>query len=274
MHIARAVKTPAVILFGPTPVSFFGYNENINIQMGDCRNCWWSNCFWFTKCPKFRYSKCMRAIKPRIVFDAITGFLYGGEKPFLPRERKVLLWNLEDYQRNERNAKVDIYDDAHFEKRPWQKEKMKALVSLCKEHQKNGNLVLDVAASDGYLSNLLQKEGFKVVPIDISQTRVKRMKELYDLDGKLGDIRELPFTDKSFDIVIGGEILEHLPIMSEGLAELERVVKDDGLLLITLPVCKTHDAFPLHKWTIRKIDIDSPCGKPDITVLSMKKLHR
>jgi ADP-heptose:LPS heptosyltransferase len=52
VHMARAAHTPALVLFGPTPVDFFGYRQNVNLAAGACRECWWSTRDWQARCPR------------------------------------------------------------------------------------------------------------------------------------------------------------------------------------------------------------------------------
>src|SRR5262249_49708260 len=49
---------------------------------------------------------------------------------------------------------------------------------------------------------------------------------------QVADARELPFADRSFDMVMSAHMLEHLPAPSEGLREIARVLRPQGLLLI------------------------------------------
>ena len=52
VHLARAMQTPSVVAFGPTPVGFFGYPQNVNIAPPVCGNCWWTSDRWATHCPR------------------------------------------------------------------------------------------------------------------------------------------------------------------------------------------------------------------------------
>lgn len=49
------------------------------------------------------------------------------------------------------------------------------------------------------------------------------------------DLIDLPFSDQTFSKVICSEVLEHLPDPVATLRELRRVLKDDGVLAITVP---------------------------------------
>ena len=82
VHIARAVNTKCIVLFGPTPERFFSYKGNINVVTPcECRGCWWTHGFWFKKCPKTEEtpSKCMFDITEHMVMRAVEK-MEGGRK--------------------------------------------------------------------------------------------------------------------------------------------------------------------------------------------------
>ena len=49
------------------------------------------------------------------------------------------------------------------------------------------------------------------------------------------DAMKLPFKERSFDVVMALDALEHLPDDAAGIAEMRRVARDDALLLVTVP---------------------------------------
>jgi SAM-dependent methyltransferase len=51
------------------------------------------------------------------------------------------------------------------------------------------------------------------------------------VDGRAADLQELPFDDAVFDRVVANHMLYHLPDPARGVAELARVVRDDGLVM-------------------------------------------
>jgi SAM-dependent methyltransferase len=52
----------------------------------------------------------------------------------------------------------------------------------------------------------------------------------------VGDAQSMPFfTDERFDLITAVEVLEHLPQPERGLAEIRRILKPGGLLLLTVP---------------------------------------
>lgn len=53
---------------------------------------------------------------------------------------------------------------------------------------------------------------------------------------RVGDVRQLPYTDSFFDVVIANEVLEHIPDPQTGLAEIVRVLKPGGCAILGLPL--------------------------------------
>ena len=51
-HFARAVNVPAVVCFGTTSATFFGYPSNLNLVSAACGRCWYSNATWIAHCPR------------------------------------------------------------------------------------------------------------------------------------------------------------------------------------------------------------------------------
>ena len=90
--------------------------------------------------------------------------------------------------------------------------------------------ILDAGCGDGILANQLNRK-YKVVALDCANTPLQYVKT-----NKIrGDISNLPFHDKSFDIVISAEVLEHLPhgIYEDAIIEMQRVSKK--YIIISVP---------------------------------------
>lgn len=100
-------------------------------------------------------------------------------------------------------------------------------------------LVLDAGCGRGFYSATLTTFPFikKIVGIDLNNEYLKiARKQFTDPRLKLGkaSIYSLPFQDNSFDAIICSEVLEHVDD-NRALQELQRVVKKDGVILITVP---------------------------------------
>lgn len=94
--------------------------------------------------------------------------------------------------------------------------------------------LLDGGCSSGEYLIFGRHFGFDVIGIDISKQAIKEC-EKRKLKCILGDVRELPFKDESFDIVTSGGVVEHFPDSEKAISEASRVLKKGGILLIGVP---------------------------------------
>ena len=55
------------------------------------------------------------------------------------------------------------------------------------------------------------------------------------------DITNIQFEDNMFDYVIVNHVLEHIPDEGKAISELKRVLKDEGKIILSFPVCTDID---------------------------------
>ena len=78
-------------------------------------------------------------------------------------------------------------------------------------------------------------EKFPVV--NISPAAISESKE-YNFKNvalKLLKNGKLPFNDKEFDLIVATEVLEHVPDLAKTAAELKRITKAGGFILVSVP---------------------------------------
>jgi ubiquinone/menaquinone biosynthesis C-methylase UbiE len=98
--------------------------------------------------------------------------------------------------------------------------------------------VLDAACGEGYGSDILAETAKQVTGIDIDSKSIEHASNRYKKDNlsyKHESCTQLSFTDNSFDVVVSFETLEHLVEQQEMLSEFNRVLKEDGILIISTP---------------------------------------
>lgn len=99
--------------------------------------------------------------------------------------------------------------------------------------------ILDFGCGDGVLSLLLAGYGFKVTALDISESNIKIASAIskrnnLDINFITGDCEKTQLPNKSFDLIIAAQILEHLPDMIKGLQEIKRL---SNKAIISVPTC-------------------------------------
>lgn len=122
--------------------------------------------------------------------------------------------------------------------------RIKRLLNYLDIFAKDGGLLLDAGCSSGFLllSYIKEKEGRKAVGIDIGSGHLKNaFKQAKNLAVErntyflVGDLEDLPFKNNSFDTIICSEVLEHLLEPDRAIREFERVLKSEGILIVTTP---------------------------------------
>lgn len=102
-----------------------------------------------------------------------------------------------------------------------------------------GRRVLDAACGEGYGSAMLAREAAEVVGVDVDGTAVAHAAQRYTLpnlhfsQADCTRLDELPAA--SFDLVVSIETLEHVADQERMLDGFRRLLRDDGLLLISSP---------------------------------------
>jgi len=102
-----------------------------------------------------------------------------------------------------------------------------------------GKDVLDVASGEGYGSAMLASKARSVRGVDISHDAVNHAAERYAALGNLqylqGSAAAIPLADDSVDVVVSFETIEHLLEQDEMMAEIRRVLRPDGILVMSSP---------------------------------------
>jgi len=96
--------------------------------------------------------------------------------------------------------------------------------------------ILDLGCSDGVLSKRIQEmTKSPLVGVDnyAGRYELAKQKGIEVVDADLN--QKLPFDDNSFDLVFAGELIEHVLSPDELLQEVQRVLKPNGLFVLTTP---------------------------------------
>ncbi|MCD4666612.1 class I SAM-dependent methyltransferase [archaeon] len=112
----------------------------------------------------------------------------------------------------------------------------------------NSKNILDVGCAYGESARKFSRKSKNVYCIDPNQELIKKAKKNNpNIFFKIGSAEKIPFKDKSFDVVILSDVIEHVDDEKKSLDEIYRVLKSKGTLILTTP----------HKGLFSFMDVDN-----------------
>ena len=99
-------------------------------------------------------------------------------------------------------------------------------------------IVLDIACGEGYGSALFAQTAAKVYGVDIDEETVKHAQAKYkrpNLEFFRGSCLDIKLPDQSVDVLVSFETLEHIEEHEQYLTEIKRVLKSNGIMLLSTP---------------------------------------
>jgi SAM-dependent methyltransferase len=104
-------------------------------------------------------------------------------------------------------------------------------IPYCRDRQ-----VLDVASGEGYgCASLLKGGARSVIGVDISEDACRYARERYCVQAVAAPAERLPLPDRSLDVVVSFETIEHLREPKLFIRECARVLRPAGRLIISSP---------------------------------------
>ncbi|MFZ2322334.1 MAG: class I SAM-dependent methyltransferase [Ignavibacteriaceae bacterium] len=162
-------------------------------------------------------------------------------------------------------------DKTHPNFERWQRarelsiERGKFVYSVINQINQTENLfVLDLGSGEGGTTKVFSENNF-VTSFDLSLVRLKRQSENFNcLLNVNGDALNLPFANKSFDLIIVQDVIEHLTNTQKFYSELKRVLKNKGIIFLSTP----------NKFSIFNILNDPHFGLPVVSLLKRKSIKK
>ncbi len=94
---------------------------------------------------------------------------------------------------------------------------------------------LDAACGTGRHSRTLVDLGHQVSGIDLTPEMLERARaNVPEASFRVADLRELPFADQSFELVVCGLAMSHLPELDGAIGEIARVLTPGGRLVVSI----------------------------------------
>jgi 2-polyprenyl-3-methyl-5-hydroxy-6-metoxy-1,4-benzoquinol methylase len=108
--------------------------------------------------------------------------------------------------------------------------------SIIGKHKRSGRM-LDLGCAYGHLVNSARSKGFQPTGIDISEYAVSEARKRFpgaDIR-KMNIEKGIAFREDSFDVVTAMDVLEHCKDPGRVLSNTRKIMKHDGILLVSVP---------------------------------------
>jgi O-antigen biosynthesis protein len=107
------------------------------------------------------------------------------------------------------------------------------------DYIKKDYFVLDIACGTGFGTEILSNQAKSVIGGDISQEDIDQNKRVWGESEKMRfqqmDGTLLPYDENTFEAIVSFETIEHTTKYREMLKEFSRVLKKDGILILSTP---------------------------------------
>ncbi|GGD22328.1 methyltransferase [Flavobacterium orientale] len=174
------------------------------------------------------------------------------------------------------NSKKTIFEKVYSFVRNFTIKKKLKLVEFCSPEK---GLVLDIGAGTGDFLAAAKANHWKTYGIEPNEKAkgISKGKGLCIAEDTAG------FDDNFFDIITMWHVLEHVPNLEEKIAELKRIIKPTGTILIAVPNFKSFDAkyygkywaaydVPRHLWHFSKNAVHELFSKQQLKVVDIKPM--
>jgi 2-polyprenyl-3-methyl-5-hydroxy-6-metoxy-1,4-benzoquinol methylase len=99
-------------------------------------------------------------------------------------------------------------------------------------------VVLDAGCGTGYGAHYLSHASKEIIGIDISESALRYARTHFlkkNLKFEVSDLTGLTFENTTFDVVCCFDVIEHIEDYKKAIQEIYRVLKSDGLFIISTP---------------------------------------
>ena len=146
---------------------------------------------------------------------------------------------------------------------------------------KKGDL-LDIGCGTGYFPGYMKNKGWSATGIESDKSASQYASSKFGIDVlEMNDISSMP--SKKFDAVTLWHVLEHLYEPSGTVSMVDRILKDEGVLIIALPNNSSFDAriyrdkwaawdVPRHLWHFNQASFSRLISETSFEIIAVRKM--
>jgi len=136
--------------------------------------------------------------------------------------------------------------------------------------------ILDIGSAWGFFLALAEERGWLPLGVELSCEASEYARRRFGLNVFTGTLADARLPESHFDVVTLWHVLEHIPDPLAELTEIRRIIRDDGLLVVSVPtpwsICDyLSDAVPVHLYYFDEGTLTSIARKAGFRVLRIGK---
>lgn len=146
-------------------------------------------------------------------------------------------------------------------------KKVKLINRLTGNPQPAANNLLDIGCGTGEFLNACKENGWNVTGIEPSEVARKNAEQKYNII-PLSPEKLFEISEKKFNVITLWHVLEHVHRLDTTIDRINKILSDEGVLIIAVPNCGSRDAkkyeshwaawdLPRHLYHFTKKDIEA-----------------
>ena len=133
------------------------------------------------------------------------------------------------------NAYSDAVDELYVSQAEGRQKTFNNGLKLVEKYVPQRGTILDVGCAAGFFLNVAKKAGWQTYGIEPSKWMSDWGNKKFNVNIKNGTLKDAKLQDEFFDVVTMWDVLEHTSDPMGELAEVNRILKKDGILIINFP---------------------------------------
>lgn len=172
----------------------------------------------------------------------------------------------------EENINTHLYFDEQFSRKPVDKKNL-LRQEIYLESVEKGDRVIELGCGMSYFPEMARLKGAESYGVDFSKKAIDQLQiEFPEVRYICCDATNTPFPNGKFEVVVSGEVIEHLESPQDLIDEMARICKKGGKIILSTPHLEFDD--PEHLWELYEDDLKTMMGKYGNTFVKTIKSNK